>query len=65
MLESAGTYPPWAGIVYQNNKKLTANKKRRRMVTLTTREQYEAGLFSRHETAGWNFDRRAVSRDGG
>jgi hypothetical protein len=54
-----------AGIVYQNHEKLTANEKRRRMVTLTTREQYEAGLFSRHETAGWNFDRRAVSHDGG
>jgi hypothetical protein len=44
--------PPWAGNVNHNHKKLGTSEKRRRLVTLTQREQYEAGVFSRHGSAG-------------
>jgi hypothetical protein len=44
--------PSWAGNAYHNHEKLGVDEKRRRMVTLTDREQYEAGVFSRHGMAG-------------
>jgi hypothetical protein len=44
--------PPWNGNVYHNHEKLGAHETRRRMVTLSEKEQFEAGVYSRHGTAG-------------
>ena len=44
--------PPWAGNAYHNHEKLGAGEKRRRMATLSQNQQYEAGVYSRHGTAG-------------